>query len=845
MAGILFVAPGADAERTVFTEQGRGLWSAALPLVLEKHGYLTVEEVGRDALDDVDGLAAYDVVLVAGGPDDPWAGGRLKELRDRRIPLILDGPPTRSARRELGLGDCTPLDRAGAVNILDPTLRAAAARFGAPLGGRVAMPGDAPAEHRPELHWGSLGGVPISPEQAAAWQACPWDAEAWPTQPGGTVLMNWLTPDSAQRTPAVVRWQTVVACSFGLFSYLAYAHTAAPTTPGHRQVADRSVGLEVALLGIIDVLHRQRGVVRARVRPWPAGIPWVLAVRHDVTHGDGESVREVIEVDPSPATWSCTADGGTTVAATAGGLGGEVGLMAKRVWDSSAPAAELLALVRAAGGPVVRGAVTSRASDAFGFQGAPNVLWAEKQGFLYTDLLVRAHLHPHRFPALASDGQIETLRPLCLPHYANLDALTADLETIAAETELWSAAAGLLQARSDLAPHTPERLARLRGAQLKGAERWTLANAAAWWRSSHTRSNLTVRALGDGRFEVVASQPVAGLMIEALHPDGSVTEHVVDLDGAAQVVEAGVRMPVFPVTWDETWQAYSQAVGRAAGRAMVTVADGAGTPVETTLASVAARGERLLALVGEVGDGDLAGTVILHVGSGRSAGACYLAWRADAALVIGIDGDARRIRAARQATAELGYGRRLQFRLGALPDLRDLPDASIDVAITDGALGRTGELRRPISELARLLAPGGVLLIQEPNRRRRSVFTVQRVLRGAGLRNITTAGYGADRRRIAGWRRYFGNSFAIAAGVPGERPRRTEFPPIAEHGNGQALAGLFPEHVSAVFAHHVRQHLSGRGIDGQGASRTVRINSTLAERRARQVLSCCARGSES
>ncbi len=839
MAGILFVAPSRDAQRAVFSEQGRGLWSAALPAVLEKHGYLAIESAEQDALADIDRLAGYDVVLVAQGPDDPWVDGRLGVVRERGVGLLLDGPPTPSARAELGIAGVEEITEPGTVQVRDRSLRVAAERFGTPTAGRIAMPLERSTGQRAGPQSGSAPELPITSEQAAAWNAQPWDAEAWSHAAGGRVLMDWVGADTSQRSAAVVQWNNVVACSFGLFAFLAYAHSIGPIPAGQSQAASRSIGVEAALLGIIDLLHQQRNAVRLRVRPWPRGTRWVVSVRHDIERGGAGSVRAAVKEDPDLATWACAPRGGADAAKAAAQAGHEVALLARDPWRAEG-GSELSELEHELSGVSVRGAVASHALGAFGFRGAPNVTWAARERLLYTELLGRGHLHPHRFPALAADGAIQILEPVCVPWYENLAALVSDPERIERAVALWSAAAGLLQLR--VGPDAAEQrwLPRVRDFELRGASRWTIADAATWWRRSHDLTRIGVRALGGGRFALRAREPVDGLVTELLHPDGSVSEHAIDVGQDECVVESATSKRALPVTWDATWQSYERALASAGVAREELGLPASAQSASARAASVAAAAELPLGLLREFGASiELSRSVVLDLGAGFGARACYLAWRAAPEAIVAVDDRPWRLRAAAEATATLGFDRRVRFVLSSSSELRELPDESIDVAIvSDAPLLSHGRRTRTamLSELHRVLVPSGLAVIHCSRGRRGLAVALLHGLRRAGLHESQVIRHERPHRRLAGPRTYVTRRFTIVSQRPGMRGRRMDLPAQRPIAGGRPAGIEFLEQVPAVFAHHVRLDLRARGVNGSAAARAVRINSTLAERRAQQLL---------
>jgi arsenite methyltransferase len=77
--------------------------------------------------------------------------------------------------------------------------------------------------------------------------------------------------------------------------------------------------------------------------------------------------------------------------------------------------------------------------------------------------------------------------------------------------------------------------------------------------------------------------------------------------------------------------------------------------------------------------------------------------------VIGVDATARMVEAARQQTAGLPQVRVLQADLAAVP----LPDRSVDAVISNCAINHARDKTAVYREIARLLAPGGRLVVSD------------------------------------------------------------------------------------------------------------------------------------
>ncbi len=208
------------------------------------------------------------------------------------------------------------------------------------------------------------------------------------------------------------------------------------------------------------------------------------------------------------------------LAVVAGAPGQEVAHHTERLWDGAER--EEATIATAAGRPVA-GTCAHGDPDCFRFQGAPNVLWAERRGHLYTELIQQAHLHPHRFAALRPDGEIAA-GAICLPHHESLDRSSREgddnAEQVLGRADAFVAAGGLLQVMNHPDINVAALFALL--AQLPREGRWdcTAEEAARWWRRSHAYD--AVRIVRDERGRpVVTGRELEGVVLELLEPDGS------------------------------------------------------------------------------------------------------------------------------------------------------------------------------------------------------------------------------------------------------------------------------------------------------------------------------------
>ncbi len=106
-----------------------------------------------------------------------------------------------------------------------------------------------------------------------------------------------------------------------------------------------------------------------------------------------------------------------------------------------------------------------------------------------------------------------------------------------------------------------------------------------------------------------------------------------------------------------------------------------------------------------------AGEVVLDLGCGGGIDSIRAAQRVGpTGRVIGLDLLAEMCDRARRAADLAGVGERCEFLEGEMEDL-PLPDASVDVVISNGVLNLSPRKSRALAEVARVLAPGGRLCL--------------------------------------------------------------------------------------------------------------------------------------
>jgi SAM-dependent methyltransferase len=104
-----------------------------------------------------------------------------------------------------------------------------------------------------------------------------------------------------------------------------------------------------------------------------------------------------------------------------------------------------------------------------------------------------------------------------------------------------------------------------------------------------------------------------------------------------------------------------------------------------------------------------AGEAVLDLGSGAGLDAIVASWRVGpGGTVIGVDLNPEMCRKAQRNVAQTGL--RLECHEARMEDL-PLPDASVDVVISNGVINLSFRKRRVVEEIFRVLRPGGRLSI--------------------------------------------------------------------------------------------------------------------------------------
>lgn len=488
-------------ERVTFTREQRGYWSAALPCALEKYGF-SFAAGGPDALSDSDLLVAHPIRLIARQRTGVWTGELIEQLGALPGATLVEGSLPAVLAEALGVRDTGAAARDGALQVVSPELRSDGLAFGAIPGGTVGTGTARPIPLEKAERWPHTK-APITEAQARAWRAPGWDVRRLSVIEDETVVLaDWFEHGRVQdRSPAIVQRGSLIGCALGLFAFLGQSHTDEPFEGAIHRSWPRTTGVEALLLGLIDRMHTMAGEPRRRVLPWPAGRSWSMHVRHDVDRP--LKSREAVGLVEghgrvgTSATWYWRARhlSGASARHTAGieavqvvarSEGHEVALHTEQLWNG---AERELALVESVLGHPVAGSSAHGDPTCFRYQGAPNLIWAERETLSYTEMISHAHLLPHRFALLEDDGAVRVSGTVCLPHHASFERTSVEGDTtpeqVVSAAEQIRDAGGLLQVLNHPDINVPALMELL--ASLPSEGRWdaTASEAVAWWRATH------------------------------------------------------------------------------------------------------------------------------------------------------------------------------------------------------------------------------------------------------------------------------------------------------------------------------------------------------------------------
>ncbi|MFZ0387299.1 MAG: hypothetical protein WAL22_16680, partial [Solirubrobacteraceae bacterium] len=279
---VLLVCGGVEMEQSVYEQEARGYWSAALPCALEKHG-IPFTQIRPQGLADPEAFIGHEVVLLARQPVGSWNEALVQHLDELPGGAIVEGPVPWVFAERLGVVDQGSAEPIGAMQVIDADLRSAGAAYGVSPGGQFNMGSSRPVTLDVAQRWPATS-APISEKQALAWRARGWDARRWAvTSAETTVLADWIAAGLGnERLPGIVQRGGLVGASVGIFAFVGQSHTSEPYDGGIHRTWPRTDSVEALLLGLIDLLYARAGRPRVRVLPWPAGFNWSMHVRHDV-----------------------------------------------------------------------------------------------------------------------------------------------------------------------------------------------------------------------------------------------------------------------------------------------------------------------------------------------------------------------------------------------------------------------------------------------------------------------------------------------------------------------------------------------------------------------------------
>jgi hypothetical protein len=526
---ILFVAGGDELARDVLARERRIAWADGLPLALEKYGFMGVDRAGPEALSDPETFERYAVVLVSRLPEGAWTAENAQRAMRGSAYVIVEGPPPAPVQEAIGLRDVELRPGpAGVITGLGSAIVDAAVAYGTRPEAQLMPPTDAPLPLPPGNRWQDFPEIGIDEGLAEAWRNARYDLAV--AGRGAGEMLATITPHGERSLPAVVRRDRLVVCMFELFALIGHGYTSSPSAPGTvRRYPGGIVRLEAVMLGLIDAAHRWSGAPRARVRSWPGDASWVRTIRHDYDRSlTPEAAREVLRrhaAAGSVATWYWRVEHADDEALqlVARAPEHEIAFHSERLWTADDGDETIARAI----GRRLEGVSAHGTAESFRFQGAPNVIWAERRGMRYTEHLDQDHLHPHRMLGVLEDGCLRPWDVLGLPHHRSLDRTTTldQASVIRRDPARFMAAAGLLQVMNHPDINQDALFRTLMEMPSAGRIDWTAARASRWWDATHSAERLRIERTPEG-FAVQAVNDVSGLVVEVLDADGfrSLTE---------------------------------------------------------------------------------------------------------------------------------------------------------------------------------------------------------------------------------------------------------------------------------------------------------------------------------
>ena len=216
----MLIVTGGDAfARAVYQDEGRVDWAQALPLVLEKLGFLDFDVAAPEVLEDERTWRMPSVLLVARLPTTAWSERAAALAVGGRTRAFIELPPP-TLHRALGIHTAEPADRQGTFSPLGE-LRGATEAATTFVTTRLELPESRPVPREADLDWSVLD-VSISAVQAERWRAPGWDVQRWGVDPATEVLGEWAVGKEKARAqwPALVARGRLVATCFSMLGYL-------------------------------------------------------------------------------------------------------------------------------------------------------------------------------------------------------------------------------------------------------------------------------------------------------------------------------------------------------------------------------------------------------------------------------------------------------------------------------------------------------------------------------------------------------------------------------------------------------------------------------------------------
>ena len=195
--GILLIEPGSESCRKSFRARRRVSWGQAMPLVLEKLGYLGFAVAPAESLRDAGTWERHAAILIPELDPADWDDRAIELAGHGRAQALIELPPA-ALHSRIGVSSAEPADPRGMVTATEERLVAEVAERCTLRSTRLEPPQSRHVDRAEKLDWQKLR-IPITESQAAAWRELGWDAQRWSVSNAADPLAKWTEIDGSNR----------------------------------------------------------------------------------------------------------------------------------------------------------------------------------------------------------------------------------------------------------------------------------------------------------------------------------------------------------------------------------------------------------------------------------------------------------------------------------------------------------------------------------------------------------------------------------------------------------------------------------------------------------------------